>query len=102
MAYTLNHWRALRNYCRDGILQIDNNTAERAIKPLVIGRKNWLFAGNHEGAKRAAVLYSIIETCKLNGINPYFYLKDVLTKLPSTLMKDLKQLLPYHWKPTNP
>ena len=102
VAYTLNHWRALRNYCRDGILQIDNNTAERAIKPLVIGRKNWLFAGNHEGAKRAAVLYSIIETCKLNGINPYFYLKDVLTKLPSTLMKDLKQLLPYHWKPTNP
>jgi transposase len=99
VAYTLNHWKALRNYCRDGILNIDNNTAERAIKPLVIGRKNWLFAGSHEGAKRAAVLYSIIETCKLNGINPYFYIKDVLIKLPSTLMKDLKQLLPYHWKP---
>lgn len=99
MAYVLNHWRALNNYCRDGVLNIDNNTAERAIKPLVIGRKNWLFAGSHDGGKNAALLYSLIETCKLNGINPFAYLKDVLTRLPTTLNKDLYQLLPYNWKP---
>ncbi len=98
IAYTLNHWRALNNYCRHGTLNIDNNTAERAIKPLVIGRKNWLFAGSHDGAKNAAILYSLIETCKLNEINPFIYLKDVLTRLPTTLIKDLNQLLPYHWK----
>jgi transposase len=99
IGYVLNHWRALMNYCRDGVLKIDNNTAERAIKPLVLGRKNYLFAGSHEGAKNAAILYSIIETCKLNGINPFAYLKDVLTRLPTTLMKNLNQLLPYNWKP---
>lgn len=98
IAYALNHWRALNNYCRHGVLNIDNNTAERAIKPLVIGRKNWMFAGSHDGAKNAAILYSLIETCKLNGINPFAYLKDVLTRLPTTLSKDLNQLLPYNWK----
>ncbi len=99
IAYALNHWRALNNYRLDGILNIDNNTAERAIKPVVLGRKNYMFAGSHDGAKNAATIYSIIETCKLNGINTFAYLKDVLTKLPSTLMKDLNQLLPYNWKP---
>jgi len=97
IAYVLNHWQALNNYLRDGMLEIDNNTAERAIKPLVIGRKNYLFAGSHEGAKRAAVLYSILETCKLNGVNTWDYLNDVLTRLPTTLMKDLGSLLPYNW-----
>lgn len=99
IAYVLNHWQALNNYCLDGILNIDNNTAERAIKPVVLGRKNYLFAGSHEGAKNAAILYSLIETCKLIGINPFAYLKDVLTRLPTTLMKNLNQLLPYNWKP---
>jgi transposase len=80
------------------LLKIVNNTAERAIKPLVPGRKNYLFAGSHEGAKNAAILYSTIETCKLKGINPFAYLKDVLTRLPTTLMKNLNQLLPYNWK----
>jgi transposase len=99
IAYMLNHWRALNNYRSNGTLKIDNNTAERAIKPLVIGRKNWMFAGSHDGAKNAAILYSLIETCKLNGINSFAYLKDVLTRLPTTLNKDLNQLLPYNWKP---
>lgn len=99
IAYALNHWWALNNYLGNGILNIDNNTAERAIKTVVIGRKNWMFAGSHEGAKKAAILYSLIETCKLNGINPFAYFKDVLTRLPTTLMKDLNQLLPYNWKP---
>lgn len=97
--YTLNHWKALIRYCSEGFLNIDNNTAERAIKPLVIGRKNYLFAGSHEGAEAAAVIYSIIETCKQCDINPYEYLKDILKKLPNTLNKELHTLLPYHWKP---
>lgn len=97
--YALNHWRALCNYLRDGILEIDNNTSERAIKPLVIGRKNYLFAGSHEGAKRAAIIYSIIETCKLNGINAWDYMNDVLKRLPTTLNKDIKTLYPYNWAP---
>ncbi len=99
IAYALNHWQALKNYLRDGHLNVDNNTAERAIKTVVIGRKNWLFAGSAEGARKAAILYSLMETCKLNSINPYAYLKDILTRLPTTLSKDLRSLLPYHWKP---
>ena len=97
--YTLNHWRALINYCRDGRLDIDNNISERAMKPIVIGRKNYLFSGSHEGAKAAAIIYSIIETCKMWNVNTYDYLTDVLARLPNTLNKDIRQLLPYHWKP---
>ena len=98
IAYAVNHWRALCNYCREGFLKIDNNTAERAIKPMVIGRKNWLFAESHDGAKSAAIIYSIIETFKINKINPFLYIKDVLTRLPSTLVQDLPKLAPYRWK----
>lgn len=98
IAYMLNHWQALTNYLRDGRLNIDNNAAERAVKPVVIGRKNYLFAGSHDAAHKAAVLYSIIETCKLNDVNTFDYLKDVLTRLPTTLNKDIDSLLPYYWK----
>lgn len=97
--YNLNHWKAFNNYLRHGCLDIDNNAAERAIKPLVIGRKNYLFAGSHQGAENAAVIYSLIQTCKSLGINTFDYLKDVLEKLPSTLMKNIADLFPQHWKP---
>lgn len=96
--YSLNHWIALARYLAAGFLDIDNNAAERAIKPLVIGRKNYMFAGSHEGGKRAAIIYSLIETCKMNGINTLEYLTDVLTKLPSTKQKDINFLLPYNWQ----
>lgn len=99
MQYALNHWKALNNYLRDGILDIDNNRAERAIKPVVIGRKNYLFAGSHLGAENAAVIYSLIETCKALDINPFDYLKDVLERLPTTLAKNISDLFPYNWKP---
>jgi hypothetical protein len=98
LQYAWNHWRALTRYLSDGILDIDNNKAERAIRPLAIGRKNWLFAGSHNGGKRSAVIYSIIETCKMQDINPFEYLTDVLARIPNTLQKDINQLLPYHWK----
>lgn len=98
--YTLNHWKALNNYLRDGVLHIDNNLAERAIKPFVIGRKNFLFAGSHQGAEHAAVIYSLIESCKMVHINTYDYLKDVLQRLPNTLNKDIASLFPCFWKPS--
>lgn len=99
MEYTLNNWKALNTYLCHGDLHIDNNAAERAIKPVVIGRKNYLFAGSHEGAENAAIIYSLIETCKLNQINTSDYFKDILTRLPNQKAKDIRELLPYCWKP---
>lgn len=99
VTYTLNHWTALTRYLGNGILAIDNNKAERLMKPVAIGRKNYLFAGNDRGGRAAATMYSLIESCKLNKINPYEYLRDVLTKIPNTLNSDIRSLLPYIWKP---
>lgn len=99
IGYYLNHWQALNNYLRAGYLDIDNNLAERLIKPVVIGRKNYLFAGSHQGAENAAVIYSLIQTCKLLGINAFDYLKDVLEKLPTTLMKNISDLFPQRYIP---
>lgn len=97
--YALNHWGALNNYLRDGVLSIDNNIAERAMKSVVLGRKNYLFAGSHEGAENAATIYSLIETCKALGINTHEYLSDVLARMPTTLNRDIDSLIPYNWKP---
>jgi len=99
IVYALNHWRALQNVLSDGSLQVDNNTAERAMKPVVLGRKNYLFAGNDEGGKSAAIIYSIIETCKQNAVNTFDYLKDIFTRLPRQLNNKLDELLPFHWLP---
>ena len=99
--YTLNHWEALFRYTEHGGLSIDNNAAERLIKPIVIGKKNWTFAGSHEGGKTAAILYSLIETAKLNNKNPYDYLTDVLSRISDHKMKDLHELLPWNWTPPN-
>jgi transposase len=97
--YTLNNWIALTRYLANGILDIDNNAAERLIRPIAVGRKNWTFAGSDRGGHAAAIMYSLIETCKLNNKNPYEYLRDVLTRLPTTLYRDIKNLLPYNWQP---
>ena len=98
--YMLNHWKALNNYLLDGILDIDNNRAERAIKPFVIGRKNFLFAGSHRGAEMAAVIYSLIASCKMLDINTFDYFKDVLQRLPTTLNQNISDLFPCYWKPS--
>ena len=97
--YSLNHWRALQNVLSHGCLEVDNNIAERAVKPLVIGRKNYLFAGSYEGGKRAAIIYSIIETCKQNNINTFEYLSDVLSRIQDYQANKIRDLLPYNWKP---
>src|SRR5262249_36082253 len=96
--YALKNWEALERYLEDGMLDIDNNAAERLIKPVKIGAKNWIFAGSDQGAKNAAVFYSLIETCKLHQINPYDYLRNVLTRLPTQLNSKLDELLPWNWK----
>jgi transposase len=90
---------AMLRYLRDGRYEIDNNLIENQMRPVALGRKNYLFAGSHEGAKRAAVLYTLLNTCKLNGVNSYDYLRDVLTRinLPGVT---LRELLPQYWKPS--
>lgn len=96
--YTLSNWKALMRYTEAGFLDIDNNKAERAIRPIAVGRGNWLFVGSERGGEAAAVILSLIETCKLQGIEPYHYLADVLKRLPSHPINRVAQLLPFHWK----
>jgi hypothetical protein len=79
-------------------LSIDNNASERAMRPVALGRKNWLFAGSSEGGQNAAIIASFVQTCKQHGINPQIYLKDVLTRL-STGQSDFDALLPGRWVP---
>jgi transposase len=81
ITYALKRWIALTRYCDDGRLEIDNLIAERAIRGVAIGRRNWLFAGSRAGGERAAAIYSIIETCKLNGVEPFAYITDVMQKI---------------------
>ena len=99
--YALSNWRALTRYLDDGNVPIDNNAAENAIRPLVVGRKNWLFVGSQQAGERAAVVMSLIESAKLNGHDPWAYLKDVFERLPTLKNRDLAQLLPHHWRPAN-
>lgn len=92
--YCLNQWRPLSNYIEDGHAGIDNNAVENAIRPFVVGRKNWLFSGSPKGARASAGLYSLIETAKANGLEPYSYLRFLFEKLPTTKSGELKKLLP--------
>ena len=100
MTYTRNQWDALNRYLEDGALSIDNNAAERAMKPIAIGRKNWLFVGSEAAGHRAARLMSLIASCKENRVEPWAYLKDVLQKLPTD--PNLETLLPDAWLEQNP
>ena len=99
--YTLNQWGELLIYTTDGRLEIDNNLVENSIRPIALGRKNYLFAGNHEAAQRNAVIYSILASCKARQINPLAYLADVLDKLPARKVNNIDDLLPWYWKPDN-
>lgn len=95
--YSLGRWRALTHYLDDGEVPIDNNAVENAIRPLALGRKNWLFVGSAQAGERAANLLSLIETAKLCGHDPWLYLRDVFERMPTTLNRDLHTLLPQHW-----
>ena len=94
--YALSHWRALTRYLDNGQLEIDNNAAERALRAVAIGRKNYLFMGADSGGQRAAALYSLIGTAKLNGLDPAFYLRKVLATIPDHPINRIQELLP--WK----
>ena len=100
LSYSLHRWDKLCLYTQDGRLRIDNNLVENAIRPVAIGRKNYLFAGSHNGARRAAMLYSFLGTCKINNINPFDWLKDILSRMPSHSVNKLQELLPNNWGPS--
>jgi hypothetical protein len=96
LTYALNQWAALNVFVTDGNLAIDNNAAERAIKPFAIGRKNWLFFGSDRGGQTLATLASFTATCQLLKINPWLWLRDTLTRLPTIPTDQLAALLPSH------
>jgi len=98
VGYALNQWKELTVFLEYGFAELDNNAVERVIRSLAIGRKNWLFAGSEGGAHRAAIFYSLINTCKLNKINPFAYLKDILPKLSQATPEEIKKLTPRAWK----
>jgi transposase len=97
IAYALRHWQALTRFTEHGFLNIDNNAAERALRAVAIGRKNWLFAGSDEGGRTAAVLYTMVNTCKNLGIDAFNYLRDVLGRLPEHPADARIELLPGRW-----
>jgi transposase len=95
--YSLGRWAALTRYLEDGDLPIDNNHIENRIRPIALGRNNWLFAGSQRAGERAANIMSLIQSAKLNGHDPYRYLKDVLERLPTQPASRLGELLPHRW-----
>ena len=96
--YSLSNWPALVHFLDDGNVPIDNNAAENAIRPLAVGRKNWLFVGSQQAGVRAGNVLSLIESAKLNGHDPWAYLKSVFEQLPTLKNRDLAQLLPHNWR----
>ena len=99
LGYTTGRWEELKAYTADGKLKIDNNPVENSIRPVAVGRKNYLFAGSHEAAKRSAMLYSLLGTCKLNGVNPIVWFTDVLKRINSHHINQIQDLLPHNWQP---
>ena len=97
--YSLTRWRALERCLDDPRLPIDNNHDEQQIRPWATGRKNWLFAGTLAAGQRAAAIVSLIQSAKLNGHDPYAYLKDVLERLPTQRAREIDALLPHRWTP---
>jgi len=97
LAYSIERWYKLSIYTTDGRLNIDNNPVENSIRPVALGRKNYLFAGSHEAAKRSGMLYSLLGTCKMHGVEPYSWLKDVLHKIADHPVNRVQELLPHHY-----
>ena len=98
IGYALNNETALKRFLDDGKIEIDNNAAERAMRAIALGRKNWLFAGSDGGGETAASIYTITETAKLNGINPWTYLREVLKQIQDHNAKKVADLLPWNLK----
>ena len=88
-------------YLEDGELEMDNNLIENAIRPIALGRKNYLFAGSHDAAQRAAIFYSLFACCRQHDVDPYQWLVDVLNRLPDHPVNRIEELLPHLWQPLN-
>lgn len=100
IAYALSNWEALTRYAEDGDLEIDNNGAERSLRGVAVGRKNWLFFGSDNGGRTAAVLTSLIATSKRLGIDPFAYLRDIFERISTHPRTRLADLLPDQWMAT--
>src|SRR5262245_16176720 len=98
MDYSLKRWTALTRFLDDGRICVSNNAAERAVRGIAVGRRNWTFAGSDSGGRRAAAIYTLIETCKLNDVDPQAWLTDILARLPDHPAKRINELLPWAWK----
>ncbi len=96
--YALSNWTALERYTTDADLAIDNNTAEQAIRAVALGRKNWLFFGSDRGGYAAAIHFSLIASARRHGLDPYAYLRDVLTRIPTQPANRIHELFPDNWK----
>ena len=100
IAYALGQWAGMTVFLGDGRVEIDNNLVENAIRPTALGKKNWLFVGEAGAGQRGAILYSVIESCRRRKIDPYAYLRDVLTRLPSMTTRQIDQIVPANWVPS--
>lgn len=98
IGYVLGQWKALIRSVDHGHLSIDNNASERALRAVYLGRKNYLFYGSDAGGQWAAILYSLIAICKRHAVEPFAYLRDVLSHLPTHSIQQLHELFPQHWK----
>ena len=99
MDYLLNRWPAFTHFLDDGRICLSNNAAERALRGIALGRKSWLFAGSDRGGQRAAAMYSLIVTAKMNDVDPQAWLADVLARIAEHPASGIDELLPWHWRP---
>jgi hypothetical protein len=99
IAYALKRRKNLEHFLLDGRLEIDNNLVENAIRPIAVGRKNYLFAGSHEAAQRTAMIYTLVNACKQHHIDPYVWLQDVLSRIHRQPVNRIEELLPQNWAP---
>ena len=97
ISYALDRWDGLTMYVGNGEMEIDNNLVENAIRPSAIGKKNWLFFGSESGGWQNAVMYTVVQNCRMHGINPEEYLKDVLGRLPHIKADEARELTPAKW-----
>ena len=99
--YALNLWPQLGVYLDDGRIEIDQNLVENAIRPTALGKKNWLFIGDAEAGQRSAILYTLVECCRRLRLDPYAYLRDILTRLPHATNRQIDQFTPQAWANQN-
>jgi hypothetical protein len=102
MDYALGQWPTLEVYLKDGQVELDNNLVENAIRPTAIGKKNWLFIGDANAGQRSAIIYTVIENCRRRGLDPFAYLRDVLTRLPNMTNRQIPEVTPQAWSKMPP